>query len=215
MKKIVFVLFTVLLTNFGVKAQTWSEWFNQKSTQKKYLIQQIAALRVYADFARDGYKIAKVGLNTIGDLSRGEFNLHEDYFTSLKNVNPKIRSYHRVPEIIDLQIRISNGYGQIRTEINQSNAFTTTDRDYITGVYSRLITECEKTIGELLAVVSDYKLEMTDEQRINRIDQIFMDMQQHYGFYQSFTNGNKMLHVARSKEQKEVQNSRTWNGINQ
>lgn len=214
--KILAIIVTALLLSTGkLHAQTWSEWFNQNSTQKKYLKQQIAALQVYISYAKQGYKIAKQGLNTIGDLSRTEFNLHQDYFTSLKIVNPRIKNYQRISEIISLQVRIINGYEQIRPAINQSDSFSAADRGYMIGVYSRLISECERTLGELLSVVSDYTLEMTDEQRFNRIDQLYLDMQQHYGFYQSFTNDNKLLHVARSKQKKEVENSRAWHDLNQ
>lgn len=215
MKRLMFVLLTVLLSGSGLQAQTWGEWFNQNSTQKKYLKQQIIALQVYINYAREGYKIAKDGLNTIGDFSKGEFNLHQDYFTSLKVVNPRIRNYQKVTEIINLQLRIVNGYQQVSTSIFQTEAFSAADRQYITGAYSRLISECENTLGELLTVISDYKLEMTDEQRIAKIDQLFTQMQQHYGFYQIFTKDNKALAAARLREKKEVQNSRGWHDVNQ
>ncbi|UUC44201.1 hypothetical protein [Flavobacterium cerinum] len=215
MKRLMFLMVTVLLSGSGLRAQTWGEWFNQNSTQKKYLKQQIIALQVYINYARQGYKIAKDGLNTIGDLSKGEFNLHQDYFTSLKVVNPRIRNYQKVTGIIELQLRIVNGYQQVRTSIYQTDVFLPVERQYVTETYSRLISECENTLVELIAVVSDFRLEMTDEQRINRIDQLFTHMQSHYGFYKSFTSENKVLLLARSKQSKDVQNSRALHGINQ
>lgn len=215
MKRCIIVMTIFLLSTFSLRAQTWSEWFNQSSTQKKYLKQQIVALQVYINYTREGYKIAKEGLNTIGDLSRGEFNLHQNYFTSLKIVNPRIRNYQKVAEIIDLQLRIVNGYQQVSSGIFQTEAFSPVDLQYITGAYSRLISECENTLGELLKVISDYRLEMTDEQRIAKIDQLFVQMQQHYGFYQIFTKDNRALAAARLGEKKEVQNSRGWHDINQ
>ena len=45
-------------------AQTLAEWVSQKVTQKKYLLQQIAALQVYSGYLSKGYSIAKDGLNT-------------------------------------------------------------------------------------------------------------------------------------------------------
>ena len=62
-----------------VEAQTFSEWFRQKKTQKKYLLQQIAALQVYIGYAQKGYRIAKEGLTTIGGFTKGEFDLHSDF----------------------------------------------------------------------------------------------------------------------------------------
>ena len=75
MKKIIAI---ALLLSFAesISAQTFDEWFNQKATQRKYLIQQIAALEVYTGYVSDGYSIAKKGLNIIHDIKNGDFNLH-------------------------------------------------------------------------------------------------------------------------------------------
>lgn len=44
------------------EAQTFDEWFRQKKTQKKYLVQQIAALKVYLGYLKEGYEIAQKGM---------------------------------------------------------------------------------------------------------------------------------------------------------
>ena len=67
-----------------VSAQTVNEWVNQKSTQKKYLLQQIAALQVYINYAKKGYNIVSGGINTIRDIKKGDLNLHNTFFSSLK-----------------------------------------------------------------------------------------------------------------------------------
>ena len=71
MKKMTLLL--ILFISFGqlLQAQTFAEWFQQKKTQKKYLVKKIAALQVYIEFAEKGYKIAKEGLNTIGVFTSG------------------------------------------------------------------------------------------------------------------------------------------------
>jgi uncharacterized membrane protein YobD (UPF0266 family) len=77
--KRLFTLVLFALLSSGVKAQTFAEWFRQGATQKKYLLQQIAALQVYIGYMQQGYSIAKQGLNTISDVNNGEYNLHKDY----------------------------------------------------------------------------------------------------------------------------------------
>jgi len=47
MKKIFLFLLLVVSAGSNLQAQTFAEWFQQKKTQKKYLLQQIAALQVY------------------------------------------------------------------------------------------------------------------------------------------------------------------------
>ena len=51
------MLFAIIST--GTRAQTFAEWFRQSATQKKYLLQQIAALQVYIGYVQKGYSIAK------------------------------------------------------------------------------------------------------------------------------------------------------------
>ena len=66
-----FLCIVLLITTILCNAQGLSEWFNQKATQKKYLLQQIAALQVYIGYLQKGYSIAKTGLTTIGNIKNG------------------------------------------------------------------------------------------------------------------------------------------------
>src|SRR3954466_1406137 len=101
--KVAFII--LLLTTLAAhsNAQTFSEWFRQKKTQKKYLIEQIAALEVYAGHLEKGYSILSEGLSQINSIKHGEFGLHDAYFYSLKNINPHIKDYTTVDEIISLK----------------------------------------------------------------------------------------------------------------
>ena len=77
--KILFILF-VLVSN-QVHAQ---------KPKHKRLIEQIAALQVYIGYAQQGYIIANKGLTTVRNIKNGDFNLHRDFLSSFKKVNPKI-----------------------------------------------------------------------------------------------------------------------------
>ena len=97
MRKILMIL--LVLTVPCVHAQTFQEWTQQKKTQIKYLVQQIAAFQVYIGYVEKGYSIAKKGLNAISNIKHGDFSMHNDYFNSLKIVNPKIKKYWKVADI--------------------------------------------------------------------------------------------------------------------
>lgn len=200
MKKILFMLLLFVSATGSLQAQTFSEWFRQKKTQKKYLLQQIASLQVNIGYAQKGYKIAKEGLTTIGGFTKGEFNLHGDYFNSLKTVNPEIKQYAKVADIIAMQLKIVQDYNRSYGEINRSNAFKNEELDYIRRVFSRLLDDCEETLDELIAVTTNGKLEMKDDERMVRIDRLYLDMQDKYSFSQSFSNDAKTLAAARLKK---------------
>lgn len=213
MKKI--LLFLLLFTSAAgtLQAQTFAEWFQQKKTQKKYLLQQIAALQVYIGYAQKGYNIAKDGLNTIGGFTRGEFNLHTDYFNSLKSVNPEVKRYAKVADIIALQIKIVQNYNRTYRQLNSSDAFSGDELAYISRVFGRLLDDCDKTLDELITITTDSKLEMKDDERIERIDKLYLDMQDKFTFSQSFSNDATSLAASRIKDKTDVQTSRVLRGI--
>ena len=195
------------------KAQTPVELFQQGATQKKYLLQQIAAFRMYIDYLQKGYSIAKQGLNTISDIKHGEFNLHKDYFNSLRAVNPKIKNYSKVADIVSLQVSIIKVYKEASKRVKQSGSFNAEEISYINGVFGRLMDDCSKVIDELIAVTTSGELEMKDDERLKRIDAMFSDLQDKYGFIQSFSNEAKLLVAWRNQEQNNIQSSRALNGI--
>jgi hypothetical protein len=205
MKKIfLVVLFTAFTTGY-LQAQ---------AKQQRVLLQQIAALQVYIGYAQEGYSVVKKGLNTIGDFKRGEFNLHSDYLNSLKAVNPKIKKYARVTEIIGLQIKIMKSCESLYQQIQQDDLFHGDEIDYIKRFFERLIENCDANLDELLTIVMDGKLEMKDNERMSRIDMIYQNMLDNYAFSESFSNQTKILAVSKAAELKEVKNSRVLHGIN-
>jgi hypothetical protein len=205
------MLFAIVST--GTRAQTFAEWFRQSATQKKYLLQQIAALQVYIGYVQKGYSITSQGLNTISDIKHGEFNLHKDYLASLKTVNPRIKNYSKVADIIALQVNIIKTYKEAARQIKQSRSFNTTEINYINNVFDRLIDDCAKTIDALIAVITSGELEMKDNERLKRIDALYSDMQDKYTFVQGFSNEAKLLATSRISEQNNIQRSRALNGI--
>ncbi len=213
MKKIILFLLLFVSAGSSLQAQTFAEWFRQKKTQKKYLLQQIAALQVYIGYAKKGYNIAKEGLTTISGFTRGEFNLHTDYFNSLKSVNPEIKRYVRVADIIALQIKIVQNYNREYQRLNSSDAFSNDELAYIGRVFSRLLDNCDKTLDELITITTAGKLEMKDDERMKRIDMLYFDMQDKFTFLRSFSNDAVSLAASRIKEKTDVQNSRVQSGI--
>ena len=214
MKKLLILLLLGMLAT-TTQAQTYAEWFKQKKTQKKYLVQQIAALQVYIGYAQKGYSIAKEGLNTIGNFKQGEFNLHTGYFNSLKSVNPKIKQYSKVADIIIMQIAIIQGYSRNRRQMWESGAFNEEELDYVMRVLGRLLDDCENTLNALITVTTNGNLEMKDDERLERIDILYQDMTDNYTFSQSFNNQTMVLAASRINEDNDVQTSRALYDIKQ
>ncbi|MDQ3843049.1 MAG: hypothetical protein M3342_03415, partial [Bacteroidota bacterium] len=98
MKKVCMILFSFVFLPHTY-AQTVEEWTDQKKTQIKYLLQQIAALKVYTGHIQKGYAIARSGLTTIQSIKKGDVTVHQTFFSSLQKVSPAIQQYSKVNDI--------------------------------------------------------------------------------------------------------------------
>ena len=163
MKKLLIVSFVILCAE-NLSAQTLSEWFRQKATQRKYLLQQIAALQVYSDYLSKGYAIAKNGINTIKSIKNGDILQHSNYFTSLVTVNPQIKRYKKVADIIAMQISIAKQSGNAIKSFRNNHYFTPTEINYLQDVFNTLLSDCAKNLDELWNLITNGNLQMKDDQ---------------------------------------------------
>ncbi|MCZ4223519.1 hypothetical protein [Pedobacter rhodius] len=195
-KTIVFFVVAVLCS-ITSNAQTYAEFFRQKKTQKKYLIEQLVALKVYAGYLKKGYDIASDGINTVKDLSKGEFNLHNSFISSLKAVSPAIKNNGKVVDIIILQLDICQLFGSI----GKSKLLDATTLRYVDQVRDNVVGECEKDLDELLLVITSGKVEMKDDERLKRLENIYLRMVDKSQFVQHFANQLEMF--GRQKQHEE------------
>jgi len=181
-------------------AQTFAEWFKQKSTQKKYLLQQIAALQVYASYYKVGNDIARNGLGSITGWLTSEYGLHNTYYNKMLYVNPVVKDNKQVSDIIGWQSDILKRM----SSLDKTSNLTNSEKKYIDQVKAALFSDCDQQITELQNLVTNNKLKMSDEERLKHIGIIHAAMQSNYRFASSFSNQVKVYAVQRSKESNNV-----------
>jgi hypothetical protein len=196
----------------GLQAQTWSEWTQQKKTQKKYLLQQIAALKIYLDYGKQGYAIARQGLTAIDKIKSGDFSLHQDYFESLAKVNPAIRNYVRVGEVIAKHIQLIKAISTILSHLEQSAQLTSEEIKYCQELLRNIISDGVADVEELLLVLSS-EYQMKDDERIEVIERLYATSTERFEFAISCTNEIKLLLLRRVAEQAEIDLSKKLNGV--
>lgn len=204
MKKLIILLFTGFLLNQGIHAQ---------AKQRKELLLQIAALQIYMDYAKKGYSAVSKGLNFIGDVKKGEVNLHGDYFASLLKINPKIKNYYKTAEIISLQFKIMKMYKSTYTKLKTDDLFQGNELDYIERSFERLLESCNESLDQLLFLTTDSELELKDDQRIGRIDELYKTMVGNYDFCLSFSNEAKLLSLSKSHEKRSAESTQSIYGL--
>jgi len=193
-----------------VSAQTFAEWFSQKKTQLKYLTQQIAALEQYESGVRQGYRIAQGGWGGIGNWVKGEFDLHSAYYSSLKNVNPAIRANPKADSTVSYAMLIPQQFDHL----NGLAGLDQVSRDYIASVRTSVMKETDKDLSELQLVMTDGKVEMTDDERITRLDQIDARVKDKLAFVRSFCNSVRLLIVQRNNSNNDINTLKKSYGIN-
>ncbi|WPV02150.1 hypothetical protein SNE26_10220 [Mucilaginibacter sp. cycad4] len=191
-------------------AQTFAEWFSQKKTQIKYLNEQITALLQYGSYVRQGYQISQNGLGSIGGWVKGEFDLHSAYYTSLKKVNPQFKGSAKADSIISYA-------GKIPLRFDHLNGLSNLDADsraYVGQVKAAVLDGCNKDISELQTVINDGQAQMTDDERIKRLDGIYSRMKDKYAFTIYFCSQVRLLLLQRDQELKDINTLRQQYGIN-
>lgn len=200
MKKIFLILCTSFALFGCLRAQLLGGIFSQKSSDLKSLAKQIALLQVYIGWVEKGYAIAHQGLTAIGEIKNGEFNLHSVFFNSLSAVNPEIRKYSKVGIIISDEIFIAGHFKKILA----IDHLTPAEADFVRTVYSNTIDACSDALSDLIDVLSDNNYQMHDDERIQRIDGIYADMEGQVALTKRFTSEVQILSGQRMTEENDI-----------
>jgi len=197
----------------GVRAQAVGEWLQQKKTQQAYLVEQLAALRLYAGYAQQSYAITREGLGAIGSGKEGEFGLHKEYFRSLGQVSPAVRQYWKVAAVLALREEVVQVCLHTRQQVQESGVFSVGEAAYVRRVTGALLEESAGVQEELLAVTTPERLGMEDEERLRRVDAAHSLLLEQLLLARRFAQETLLLAAARLQEQHERKKRRILHGI--
>ncbi|MFT3947169.1 MAG: hypothetical protein QM763_09370 [Agriterribacter sp.] len=187
--KVVILIIMMLLFNNG---------YGQNNQIKLY-IQQIAANKVYVEYLQKGYSIVKNGLRAIGDIKDGHWRLDMIFFDGLEKINPKVRQYAKVADIIALNIQVIKRGKKLVLEIKDADVFTEREALYAAKVVDRILVNCAALIDELGSLLKTSELKMSDDERIKRIDGLYEQMRSNYSFVNYFSGEWQLLQLQKSK----------------
>ncbi len=198
MKKWVLSIWILIIISGNSFAQT------QEAKQLLLDVEKLAQLKSILADMKKGYEILSGGYNTIKAISEGDFRLHDVFLTSLLQVNPTVKNYHRIADIIQAQIAM---VGEYKTALNQftlSRQFSGEEITYISKVYSNLFKRCVQDLDDLSNVITANKLRMTDNERLSSIDGIWKEMSDQLTFLRKFNNRTRILALQRAKERNDI-----------
>lgn len=189
------------------KAQAYNEIFRQKKTQEKYLLKQVAYLKLYANQAWEGYKLVSGGLETINEFTSGEFKLHEALLSALSKVSSSVRKDYRASEIVQLQLAINSSF---RALLKSSASARAPNLVYYRLVQEKVIRECNADLDELLDIVLSGDLEMNDSGRLARLKRIHGSMQEKAAFTRWFCTQAQLLLQSQKQEKLDIEDLRRF-----
>ena len=189
---------------------------NAQSTEVQQLLlnwQKLTQLKSMLDDMYKGYEIISKGYTAIRDISEGNFDLHETFLNGLLAVSPVVKEYKHVADIIIYQQKILTEYKSAFGGFQQSDNFTIEEISYLANVYANLIDKSLKNLDELLMVITDGSLRMSDNERITAIDRIYKDMADKLTFLRVFNNNTGLLSIQRKMESNQLGASKKLYGI--
>ncbi|MET6999423.1 hypothetical protein [Chitinophaga defluvii] len=212
MKMLIVVVFTLALQRTA-QAQLFKEWFRQKKTQKEYLLKQIAELRIYLSYLQKGYQIVESGINTVRDIKNGEFSLHDLYYASLKRVNPEIRKLPQAASVVENTQYIFRATDDLIKVVETTALLNESQSTLINIACPAIRKDAAQVADALLAVLTDRSLQLTDDERIARVQQIYEYSLQQTVLVKDLCSNVYALTWATEMDNREAQTIRNFYGL--
>jgi len=143
--------------------------------------------------------VIRHGLSGIRDINTAELNAHTAYYQSLRTVSGPVKNNSQVAEILNWQ-------GEIVYSFNQSfGGLTNDEQSYISAVKTGVLAACNADLTDVQSLLANGTLQMTDDERLERLSKIHAAMQEKYEFTRSFCNSVKLLAAQRQQSINETQ----------
>jgi hypothetical protein len=167
-----------------------AQLFGQANKQKQYYEQQIAAYNALHAELQQGYGVIKNGLGGIRDINTAELNAHTAYYTAFKTPSTAVRNCSQVKDILTYQNYISSLFSQ------SFSGLTSDETTYMRAVKSQLLNDCSHDLTDLQNLLNS-QLQLSDDERLKRLNAIHASMLDKYEFSRSFTDHIKLLALQR------------------
>lgn len=173
------------------------------------MVAQIEALNAFEASLRQGYNMLHSEWTMISNWKNGEFNLHQNYYASLSKVNPVVKSSLDLSVIQSQQLSIISQFNSI----TNVSGLTTDEQSYVHAVAKNTLSQCNSDMDELQKVLQNGTLQMSDDDRIKRVNQLAASIQDKYLFTCYFITQVKLLTLSRLQEADQLQTERGLYGI--
>ncbi|KAF2328137.1 TerB family tellurite resistance protein [Flavobacterium ginsenosidimutans] len=178
-----------------------------QSAEIQQLILNIEKLSQFKKILSDmkkGYELLSGGYKTVKDMTEGNFSLHKTFLDGLMQVSPAVKNYKRVGDIANFQILLMKESRKGLSRFIECESFSAQEIAYFEKVYGNLLSQSLRNLDELATVITADKLRMSDDERLEAVDAIYLEMQDRLLFLRSFNRESSVLALQRAKETKDA-----------
>ncbi|MDO3641517.1 TerB family tellurite resistance protein [Mucilaginibacter sp. L3T2-6] len=183
----------------------------QQAKAQSYEIQQLlldveklSQFKSILSDMRQGYSILSQGYGAVKNIAQGNFSLHEVFLDGLMAVNPNIKKYQRVADIISDESSILSEYKSAYKRFKSGGSFSVKELDYMGSAYSNITSQALRNLNDLITVITASNLRMSDDERLHEIDRIYADTSDKLSFLRHFNNQASLLQLQRQKQRNET-----------
>jgi predicted transcriptional regulator YheO len=157
--------------------------------------------------------MSKARLDDITSWVQKQKDLYQNYFDELWQVKDVLSYYHKIREITEQEVALVNQYHRAWNGVTRDSHFTADEVDYMGRVYTGIIEQSIKNLDQIALVINSFVTQMTDQKRMQIIDQAAEAMQKNYNDLKTFTTENIQLSIQRSKDEHDVAVVRALYGL--
>ncbi|WEK36106.1 MAG: conjugal transfer protein TraI [Candidatus Pseudobacter hemicellulosilyticus] len=157
--------------------------------------------------------LSKLKLGEISDWSERQREQYASYFDELRKVKLLITYYQRIRDISETQLKLVNEYGRVWKLIKDDQHFTAEEVTFMAEVYTGILAETVKNVDQLSLVVNSFRVQMSDAQRLEVINEVAEHVNGNYTDLVRFNAQNGKLRLQRAGSAKEIEMVRLLYGL--
>jgi hypothetical protein len=158
-------------------------------------------------------ELSRFRLNEISNWSEKQRSLYDEYYQELWQVKSTIAYYQRIKVLTVQQVALVGEYQRAWKLFQSDKHFRMKEINEMQWVYLGILDASAKNLDQIMLVVNPGKTQMTDQQRLEAINQAGDRLDENYSDLKQYNNQNMILSLHRSKDMNEVQTIKNYYGI--
>jgi hypothetical protein len=158
-------------------------------------------------------ELSKFRLTEISNWSEKQKDLYGEYYDELWKVKSTIAYYQRIKDLTVKQVGMIKEYQRAWKLFQSDKHFKPDEIIQMQRVYVGILDDSAKNLDQIMLIINPGKTQMTDQQRLEAINQAGDRLDENYSDLKQYNNQNIILSLHRSKDLNEIQTLKQYYGL--